>query len=338
MADILTHSTGISPQPHLRTTVPCKYRSGAILGTGTYAVVKEMQHIASGHTYAGKIINKRAHTNLRSISNELRTQLVLPPARPLLRCHDYFETPHSVYIITELCSGGELLRYMRGRNEIECIRVVRQLAEGLVVMHGVGVVHRDLKPENCLVRSDGSVAIADFGMARSFDPDLGPMTSVCGTPGYMAPEMVLRRGYAVGVDLWALGVVACFMLSGSNPFHHSRVRPELIASQQAVDALLENAWCSCPWVSATARGFVRALLAVDPEARLTAERALAHPWLAVDLLEIYFAAAAAAAEDVIKDAAKIVGPAMMTPPESPCATVYASRIYSDEKPGKKPLR
>ncbi|KAJ1718250.1 Calcium/calmodulin-dependent protein kinase type I, partial [Coemansia erecta] len=273
-----------------RPTVPCKYRAGRELGHGTYAVVKEMEHISTGQRFAGKIINKRKMAGHEtSISNELTILQRLHPTLPhVLTLVDYFETPSSVYLITNLCAGGELFEHIRRQrrlSEAACVKLVRQLVEGVGGLHRSGVVHRDLKPENCLLSDTGDLVIADFGMARFLDEDGSerqrrPLTSLCGTPGYMAPEMLLRLGHGAPVDMWAVGVIACFMLTGSNPFQGSGQK--LALTERSLDSLLRHVWstCSSPQVSPCARSFIAGLLQFHPARRMSAEQALAHPWLA----------------------------------------------------------
>ncbi|KAJ2702231.1 Calcium/calmodulin-dependent protein kinase type I [Coemansia sp. IMI 203386] len=291
MADIYT--THMNPLNHRSCDyaakpqqAPCKYRAGRELGRGTYAVVKEMEHIDTGQWYAGKIISKKLMAGHEaSIGNELRILRLLQQhqySSSVLALKDYFETAHNVYLITELCSGGELFDRIRNRsirNEATCIRLVRQLVEGVCHLHGLGIVHRDLKPENCLLRNKDTddLAIVDFGMARILDSRL--LTSLCGTPGYMAPEMVLRSGHGRPVDMWAVGVIALFLLTGHNPFQGAGQKHVL--TTHGLRALLDHVWrrTSPHSVSVAAREFVESLLRFDPETRMTAEQALVHPWL-----------------------------------------------------------
>ncbi|KAJ2782812.1 Calcium/calmodulin-dependent protein kinase type I [Coemansia interrupta] len=265
-----------------RPTVPCKYRAGRELGHGTYAVVKEMEHISTGQRFAGKIINKQKMSGHESsIHNELSILRQLHATLPhVLTLVDYFETPSSVYLITDLCTGGELFDHIRRRTLTPptCVKLIRQLVQGVLSLHHSGVVHRDLKPENCLLTDAGDLVIADFGMARVVDEREKPLTSLCGTPGYMAPEMLLRVGHGKPVDMWAVGVIACFMMTGSNPFQGSGQK--LALTERSLDALLNHVWSMCPGVGPYARSFISGLLQYHPSRRMTAEQALAHPWLA----------------------------------------------------------
>ncbi|KAJ1796118.1 Calcium/calmodulin-dependent protein kinase type I [Coemansia sp. RSA 2399] len=276
----------------LMATVPCKYRTGRVLGRGTYAVVKELVHIETGKRYAGKIISK-AH--MRGHQQVIRNEINI--LKKLARKHqniislvDYFETPHNVYLVMELCSGGELFDHIRCKQvftENDAASIVRQIVEGVSFLHSHGIVHRDLKTENCLVKNKGTgemeptVAIADFGMARALALDdkngTRPLTSLCGTPGYMAPEMVSRLGYGKPVDMWAIGVIAYFVLSGANPFTRESPRAEMHAVVNCEYSFApQNQW---ERISPLAKSFISSLLVYSPEKRMTARQALAHPWL-----------------------------------------------------------
>ncbi|KAJ1666741.1 Calcium/calmodulin-dependent protein kinase type I [Coemansia sp. RSA 1813] len=283
-----THSKETSQQ---MPTVPCKYRTGRVLGRGTYAVVKELVHIQTEKRYAGKIISKehmRGHQQV--IRNEINILKNLARKHPnIISLIDYFETPHNVYLVMELCTGGELFDHIRCKQvftESDAAAIVRQIIEGVGFLHAHGIVHRDLKTENCLVRNSAAtgeptVAIADFGMARVLAPDsknsTRPLTSLCGTPGYMAPEMLLRLGHGKPVDMWAVGVITYFVLSGSNPFTRETPRAEN-------KAVVHCEYSFAPadhWdrISPLAKHFISSLLVYAPERRMTARQALAHPWL-----------------------------------------------------------
>ncbi|KAJ1727633.1 Calcium/calmodulin-dependent protein kinase type I, partial [Coemansia biformis] len=255
---------------------------------GTYAEVKEMIHIGTGKRFAGKVINReRMGNGSNLVQNEIHILKKLSRKHPnLLTLVDYFSTPRNTYLITELCEGGELFEYIHRRlslGEAEASHIVRQTVEGVAFLHAHGIMHRDLKTENCLVRTDASgaptsVVIADFGMAHLVpEGNSRVVTNVCGTPGYMAPEMIQRAGHGKPVDMWAVGVMTYFMLSGMNPFQRQNRSAEFRA---IVSGCYEFApahrWAG---VSRTARDFIASLLVVDPAHRLTAKEALQHPWL-----------------------------------------------------------
>ncbi|EPT03224.1 hypothetical protein FOMPIDRAFT_1022546 [Fomitopsis schrenkii] len=274
-------SNRMSPAP---ATVPCQYRTGKTLGSGTYAIVKEAVHIKTGEYYACKVINKKLMEGREyMVRNEIAVLKKVSRGNPnIVTLHDYFETSHNLYLCFDLCTGGELFDRICAKGnyyEADAAELVRTIMGAVKYIHGCGIVHRDLKPENLLFRTkdeDADIMIADFGLSRAMEDHL--LTEVCGTPGYMAPEIFKKTGHGKPVDVWAMGVITYFLLCGYTPFDRD-------TQQQEMQAILvgdykfepEEYWAN---VSQTARDFVAACLTIDPDARPTAEEALKHPWLA----------------------------------------------------------
>ncbi|KAL1917868.1 uncharacterized protein VTP21DRAFT_3702 [Calcarisporiella thermophila] len=266
-------------------TVPCQYRTGRILGQGTYAVVKEAVHIKTGEFYAVKVINKRLMAGREHmVKNEISVlKRISQGHKNILTLADYFETMNNLYLVTELAQGGELFdRICRKGNyyEKDAAELVRVICDAVAYLHDNGIVHRDLKPENLLFRThheDSDLLIADFGLSRIMDAErFSVLTTTCGTPGYMAPEIFKKTGHGKPVDLWAIGVITYFLLSGMTPFDRENSFDEMHAIVNA-DYTFEPAY----WegISELAKDFIRSLLTIDPERRLTARQALHHPWL-----------------------------------------------------------
>jgi len=199
--------------------------------------------------------------------------------------HDYFETSHNLYLIFDLCTGGELFDRICAKGnytEGDAAELVRTIMGAVQYIHSTGIVHRDLKPENLLFRTkdeDADIMIADFGLSRVMDEDkLHLLTEVCGTPGYMAPEIFRKTGHGKPVDIWAMGVITYFLLCGYTPFDRDTQEEEAKAIMRG-DYKFEPAayWAN---VSDTARDFVKQCLTIDPSRRPTAEQMLKHKWLA----------------------------------------------------------
>ncbi|KAG9041798.1 hypothetical protein FS837_011731 [Tulasnella sp. UAMH 9824] len=268
-------------------TVPCQYRTGRTLGSGTYAVVKEAVHITTGQYFACKVINKKLMEGREHmVRNEIAVlKKVSQGHRNIVTLHDYFETAHNLYLIFDLCSGGELFDRICAKGnyyEQDAADLVRTIMQAVKYIHECGIVHRDLKPENLIFRSkaeDADIMIADFGLSRVMDEKtLTMLTEVCGTPGYMAPEIFKKTGHGKPVDVWAMGVITYFLLCGYTPFDRD-------TQQQEMEAIIRGDYKFEPaeyWnpVSETARDFVRSCLTIDPRKRPTAADCLNHPWLA----------------------------------------------------------
>jgi serine/threonine protein kinase len=268
-------------------TVPCQYRTGKTLGSGTYAIVKEAIHIKTGKYYACKVINKKLMEGRENmVRNEIAVlKRVSSGHKNIVTLHDYFETAHNLYLCFDLCTGGELFDRICAKgnyNEADAAGLLRTIFKAVKYIHDAGIVHRDLKPENLLFRSpaeDADIMIADFGLSRVIeDEKLTALTEVCGTPGYMAPEIFKKSGHGKPVDIWALGVITYFLLAGYTPFDRD-------TQQQEMEAIVAGDYSFTPeeyWqnVSETARDFVRTCLTIDVTKRPTAAEALQHKWLA----------------------------------------------------------
>ncbi|PWY99357.1 putative calmodulin-dependent protein kinase type 1 [Testicularia cyperi] len=267
-------------------TVPCAYKTGRTLGQGTYAVVKEAVHIKTGQYYACKVISKKLMEGREHmVRNEIAAlKKVSQGHRSIVTLVDYFETMNNLYLVTDLCVGGELFDRICERGqyyEKDAAHIVRTITEAVVYLHNQGIVHRDLKPENLLFRDkteQSDLLIADFGLSRVVDDEkITVLSTTCGTPGYMAPEIFKKTGHGKPVDMWAIGVITYFLLCGYTPFDRDTTMEEMQAIINA-DYKFEPTpyWQG---VSDDAKDFINRLLTIDPSTRMTAKQALDHPWL-----------------------------------------------------------
>ncbi|KAI9336025.1 calcium/calmodulin-dependent protein kinase type I [Zopfochytrium polystomum] len=265
---------------------PCEYKTGRTLGQGSYASVKEAVHVKTGERFAVKVISKKLMAGREHmILNEIEIlKKVSKGHKNIVTLHDYFETPNNLYLVMDLCTGGELFDRICEKGsfyEEDAAEIVRTVVDAVAYLHDQNIVHRDLKPENLLYRNKETLAdlvIADFGLSKIMDANTfeGLMTT-CGTPGYMAPEVILKTGHGKSVDMWSIGVLTYFLLCGYTPFDSGN-------NAEEVQRVLGAQYSFTPseyWqdVSETARDFIRACLLVDPTARMTAHQALAHPWM-----------------------------------------------------------
>lgn len=275
-----------SPRLEMPVTVPCQYRTGKTLGSGTYAIVKEAIHIETGKYFACKVINKKLMEGREHmVRNEIAVlKRVSSGHRNIVTLHDYFETSHNLYLCFDLCTGGELFDRICAKGnyyEGDAADLVRTIFEAVKYIHDSGIVHRDLKPENLLFRTpaeDADIMIADFGLSRVLeDEKFHKLTEICGTPGYMAPEIFKKTGHGKPVDVWAMGVVTYFLLAGYTPFDRDSQQLEMeaiIAGDYKFEPV--EYWAN---VSETAKDFVRKCLTIDPAERPTAAEVLKHRWL-----------------------------------------------------------
>ena len=192
------------------------------LGRGTFGRVKLVTHKQTGEHYAMKVLSKSlvvAYGQQRNVINE-KTLLMRAHHPFILACHAAFKDADNLYLLMELVQGGELFARLHNRGGKEtsknaCFYSACVLS-ALVYLHSQQVAYRDLKPENLLIDARGYIKMCDFGFAkvianRSF--------TLCGTPEYLAPELVLGKGHNWGVDYWALGILIYEMLVGHSPFY-----------------------------------------------------------------------------------------------------------------------
>ncbi len=205
----------------------------------------------------------------------------------ILTLVDYFETMNNLYLVTDLALGGELFdRICRKGSyfESDAADLIRATLSAVAYLHDHGIVHRDLKPENLLFRTpedNADLLIADFGLSRIMDESqFHVLTTTCGTPGYMAPEIFKKTGHGKPVDLWALGVITYFLLCGYTPFDRDTDFEEMQAILKADYAFTPVEY----WrgVSSHAKEFIKRCLTTDPARRITAHEALQHPFVASD--------------------------------------------------------
>ncbi|XP_052854895.1 calcium/calmodulin-dependent protein kinase type 1 isoform X2 [Drosophila gunungcola] len=258
-----------------------KYNLHGLLGTGAFSEVRlaESKDTPGDH-FAVKIIDKKALKGKEeSLENEIRVlrRLTHPNIVQLL---ETYEDKSKVYLVMELVTGGELFDRIVEKGsytEKDASHLIRQILEAVDYMHEQGVVHRDLKPENLLYYSpddDSKIMISDFGLSKM--EDSGIMATACGTPGYVAPEVLAQKPYGKAVDVWSIGVISYILLCGYPPFYD-----ENDANLFAQILKGEFEFDSPYWdeISESAKHFIKNLMCVAVEKRYTCKQALAHAWI-----------------------------------------------------------
>ncbi|KAJ0238330.1 CDPK-related kinase 2 [Hirschfeldia incana] len=236
------------------------------------------------HEVAVKVIPKSKMTTAISIEDvrrEVKILRALSGHNNLVQFYDAFEDNANVYIVMELCGGGELLDRILARGgkytEDDAKAVLIQILNVVAFCHLQGVVHRDLKPENFLYTSkeeNSQLKVIDFGLSDFVRPD-ERLNDIVGSAYYVAPE-VLHRSYTTEADVWSIGVIAYILLCGSRPFWARTESGIFRAVLKADPSFDEPPW---PSLSFEAKDFVKRLLYKDPRKRMTASQALMHPWI-----------------------------------------------------------
>ncbi|KAI4097994.1 MAG: hypothetical protein L6R37_006743 [Teloschistes peruensis] len=257
-----------------------QYRFGRTLGAGTYGIVREAE--CAGEKYAIKIILKK---NVKGNEKMVYDEMVLLQRMKhphIVRFHDWFESKDKYYIVTQLATGGELFDRIceYGKfTEKDASQTIRQVLEAVDYLHYNNVVHRDLKPENLLyVTKDphSSLVLADFGIAKMLDSKDGVLSTMAGSFGYAAPEIMLKQGHGKPVDMWSLGVITYTLLCGYSPFRSESVADLIEECKFGRIVFHGRYWKD---VSTEAKTFITNLLQPDPARRLTSEEALQDVWL-----------------------------------------------------------
>ncbi|KAK4534673.1 hypothetical protein CDCA_CDCA02G0698 [Cyanidium caldarium] len=262
------------------------YEMGSKLGEGAFAVVYNANDKVTGEEVAVKVIKKPDLEGGDALLLSREIEIMMAVQHPnCVTTYDIYDSPDALYIVMEKMQGGELFDRIAAAgafSERDGAHVFRQLMRGVAYLHNRGIAHRDLKPENLLtVERDVSpgkmhVKIADFGLANMIGTSDDALMRTCiGTPGYVAPEIVKHTAYTSKVDCWSAGVILFIMLSGKMPFYGRddyEIMRRIVRCQYK---FRDSEWAQ---ISDEAKSLVRGLLQVDPEARLSADEALRHPW------------------------------------------------------------
>ncbi|URD94127.1 CDPK-related protein kinase [Musa troglodytarum] len=265
-----------------------KYELGKVVGRGhfghtCFATAKKGD--IEGQRVAVKIISKAKMTtpiSIEDVRREVKILKALSGHKNLVKFYDACEDALNVYIVMELCEGGELLdRILRrgGRyTEEDAKEIVVQILSVVAFCHLQGVVHRDLKPEqNFLFTTkdrNAPMKLIDFGLSDFNKPD-ERLNDIVGSAYYVAPE-VLHRSYSTEADIWSIGVITYILLCGSRPFW-ARTESGIFHAVLRADPNFDDS----PWpdVSSESKDFVKRLLNKDYRKRISAAQALTHPWL-----------------------------------------------------------
>ena len=246
-----------------------------LVGEGSFGKVYKARKKFTGETSAIKFIAKKGKTerDLRSLRQEIDILRVLKHPN-IIAMRDAFETEHEFCVVMEYAQGElfEVLEDDRTLPELEVKAIARQLVSALHYLHTNRVIHRDMKPQNVLIGANKVVKLCDFGFARSIRSQSMVMTSIKGTPLYMAPELVQEQPYNHTVDLWSLGVILYELFVGKPPFFTNSI-------YTLIQKIVRDPLTWPEDMSAEFKSFLRGLLNKRPSERLSWPALLEHPFV-----------------------------------------------------------
>ncbi|KAG7255294.1 hypothetical protein CRUP_005135, partial [Coryphaenoides rupestris] len=236
---------------------------------GAFSEVYMVKERKTGKLFAMKCVKKKQKRDL-NLENEIA----------VLRKTVNNDLKIALSVAVGSVSGGELFDRILDRgvySEQDASRVIRQVLQAVSYLHQSGVVHRDLKPENLLYYSqdeNSKIMISDFGLSKMIDHDI--MSTACGTPGYVAPEVLAQKPYSKAVDCWSIGVITYILLCGYPPFYEeteTRLFSKIMKAQYEFDSPF---WDD---ISDSAKDFISNMMQKNPNMRYSTEQALRHPWI-----------------------------------------------------------
>jgi calcium/calmodulin-dependent protein kinase I len=252
--------------------------------SGSFATVKSAVSKADGSHWAVKCIDKASLSAEDEEARRVEVEVLqMVQHENIVRLKEVFDCQKTFYMVMEEMSGGELFDRIVEKekySEKEASSVIKKLANALKYCHDMGIAHRDLKPENLLYQStepDSEIKIADFGLAKLVKGD-SLMQTACGTPGYVAPEILESRPYGSEVDMWSLGVIMYILLCGFPPFYDENNAALFASIKRGIFDFPSPYWDG---ISDVAKDLICRLLVVDPKKRYTAEQVLNHSWVSV---------------------------------------------------------
>uniref|UniRef100_A0A8D0BGK9 Calcium/calmodulin-dependent protein kinase type 1G n=1 Tax=Salvator merianae TaxID=96440 RepID=A0A8D0BGK9_SALMN len=249
------------------------------LGSGAFSEVFLVKHRITGKLFALKCIKKSPATRDSNLENEIAVLKKIKHDN-IVTLEDIYESTTHYYLVMQLVSGGELFDRILERGvytEKDASIVIKQVLQAVQYLHGNGIVHRDLKPENLLYltpEEDSKIMITDFGLSKM--EQNGIMSTACGTPGYVAPEVLEQKPYSKAVDCWSIGVITYILLCGYPPFYEETESKLFEKIKEGYYEFESPFWDD---ISESAKDFICHLLEKDSTKRFTCEKALRHPWI-----------------------------------------------------------
>ena len=257
-----------------------KYIKGRLLGKGGFARCYEFINSENKHSSAAKVIPKKSLVKSRAkqkLISEIKIHKGLHHPN-IVAFEHYFEDPDNVYLLIEICQNqtlNELLKRRKKLTELEVQCYTVQIVKALMYLHEHRVIHRDLKLGNLFISDKMEMKVGDFGLATKLEFDGERKRTVCGTPNYIAPEILEgKMGHSYEVDIWSLGVIIYTLIIGKPPFETNNVKETYKRIKMNNYSFPENAVISEP-----AKELIQSILVIDPHKRPTLKEILASDFI-----------------------------------------------------------
>lgn len=280
-----------SRKEYCKLVMQGKYELGRVLGQGTFARVYYARNLETGKSVAMKVVGKEKVVRAKMMDQMKREISVMKRLKHpnIVELYEVMATKSKIFLAMELVRGGELHAKVskEGKLEEDVARsYFRQLISAVDYCHSRGVFHRDLKLENLLLDQDGNLKITDFGLSAFFEDEENNtqqhlLRTSCGTPHYVAPEVVSKRGQGYDgskADIWSCGVILFVILAGYLPFHDQNI-------VQMYRKVYKGDFTCPSWFSAEARELVTRMLDPDPATRITLAEIMDSNWYKADSID-----------------------------------------------------
>ncbi|OQR93136.1 hypothetical protein THRCLA_22343 [Thraustotheca clavata] len=260
------------------------YQLGPIVGKGQFGQVRTSIHRLSQQKVALKVFSKVKAVvvnQIQCIKKEIDIMKEIDHPS-IVRLYEIIETKDHITIVMEYCEGEDLASYIHRRVKLDenlVCALFRQITDAIAYLHRKSIIHRDIKPQNIIVQEHNSnviVKLVDFGLGARDPTTLCKLTAFCGTPAFMAPEIIAQKQYdGKPVDAWSLGVLLFYMVTGKVPF-------EAPTSAELYPKISRGVFEIPAYISTRLSDLLRSILVIDAERRLSVDQIRHHPWLYIE--------------------------------------------------------